>query len=613
MIKSERILPIRIYDNLFDQNRFNINCPDDKCGTELVFPTNELPMFQFTRQASLEAPTLLYLKSTCDDYFIVGGQIFRKFQKQVPEQASVFMEPTSSNFYQNYPPQVTLISSDPFAVSPIQADFTTVSCNNLVPKIVGGSYHYDTTFALNPAFILNVNSNTSKFIFKIIVEKFKSTAGFRINIYTGVDLIKEINSTGNYEFEFTSTSFDVSVEFQGFIGGDDFAISYIQVQNIDYTFIGQDSVQINAGNLKVLPTGSTDIITYCGDTSDYNAPAGIYYYVITCGTETYFSEVFTLKKIKDMQAYYQLKWYNDCDINNSIIYSHATLGCSFYNNIYLDAGLFDPEYETTEVDVNNGAGDKIPTNKRWQKTITMDVLQSPGFLTDALSGVFIHENIYLKEPLNINQDLSNNFFKILGATPQVTDILDNCYQYVKLKLLLEDRFTGAGCCNVTEIIPCPPLYNYLAGSGCGGIYDYSVNVTIPPQTGDGLFDCNSLTLVPVLPTDIIFCEPTGVYYSFVLSGGIYISRTYPSIIYVNDDGIKYRAQGKVLPYYFAKLYYSYNGGAYIYYGSFQSTEDGQYSAYFPVNLSSGASDFKIKITMASYGCEMATTDPYDII
>lgn len=607
MRKSAAILPIRIYDNLFNQNRFNCNCEEENsCGSKLVFPNSDLPMFQFTRPASLTAPSILYLKSTCDDVLRspISGAITQRFQKQIPRGADIFLEPQASSFYENYPPEVTLVNDDPLAVSPITADFTTIDCGNLVPKPLPPNYEYDDEFALQPNFSFFIDSDTQRYVFKIIVERFNSpTNSLQIQIYNGGlsgILLQTITAAGEYEIEFVSSANDITVCFLGFIDGDYFAISYMQAQNLDYTTIGSNSYELDETKLKVTPTGPTDIITYCGDNANYNIAPGDYYYVIISGDNTYFSEIFSIKPIKELENYYTVKWYHSCNINGAVFYAESVLNCVFYNTLYLDAALFNPEYETVEDDTENGLGDNIPTNKRWQKSITLDIIQSPQFLTDALSSIFIHDNVYIKEPLNINQDIANEFYQVLNVTNEITDLPGNCYQYVKLKLLLEDRFTGRNCCNNSNVITCPPTVQYTGANTCG-----TYKIMANGDSADGLLDCSTNELVPVLDSDIIYNTTDGFYYSFTLLSGIYVYRKYPSIIGIDDDGIEVRVQGKVLPYTFATLQYNADGAGYVDGQTIQAGADGNFKLYTPLT----ATSLSVKVKMSSYGCDNIKTTP----
>lgn len=613
MIKSELILPIRIYDNLFDQDRFNKYSGNIKnTNTDLVFPTNELPKFQFTRKSSLNTPTALFLKNICNDFIEINGNLQSVFQKQIPQNATNFSEPSSSDFYTNYPPTIGIVDNNVFPPVQSTAIFTELVCGQLINKPLDLGFAYSTNTTDFSIFINNFNH---KNLFKITVEKLSLSAGstFEIKIFNGGtagNLLLTITAPGEYEVEFLSVAQDITVQFFTIQAGDEFAISYMQAQDLDYSNVG-NGVALDQTKLKINQINNgTDIITYCGDDQIYNVPIGIYYYVIILGDEVYFSELFSVKSIKDLEEYYKIKWYNNCDINGLILYSDVSLSCDFFNLLFLQSYLFDPQYETDEEPDQNGQGDKIEGFKRWQKNITLDI-KTTQFLSDALSGIFLHDNILIKEPISNYQDTSNEYIKVLSVTSDVSSVLEDKFQYVKLKIVLDDKLVKTDCCDNAAIINCPFVADYVAANTCG---TYQIIISNPPAVGDGLKDCSTNELIDLDPGDIIYNSDDGFYYSFVLSSGIYVASVMPSIVNFTNDGTNYIVHGKILPYNFTTLYYYYNGDPVVIYTEhIQADAFGNYRVTFPMNLASGSTHFRIQIGQNTIGCDNGKTDYYVVI
>lgn len=457
MTISDKILPIRFYDDLFDQNRFNKTC-HETCQFDLVYPSSKLPHFQLTRDAIFPVPSSMFLRNVCND-------IDNNYYKEIPEGADSFCnEELVKSFYtfktgediRTIPFEVPLQTTIPLAnylVELFDIDccaFKMLSAN--IPNNVTLSYIPLT----NPVIFIPISSATDKYHFKIIVDKLCGTS--TIDIYNGSILLGTISAAGSYDFYFTSQATNIQVIPNNISYGDCMEISYMQATRLRFDTLLTDDVALDPADISVinLKTGQ-DILVYCSPTSfTSNIKSGHYYYVIKSGGDFYFSEVFKIVSLKEIEQLYKLTWNHDCDFNNSVLYSSDTISCTFENILYLDAGLIKPEYDTTEESEINGQGDANVRFKRWQKNISLEIGKSPQFLTDALSAVFLHKNISVLEPLNYHQDVQNNLFSVLKVTSDISDILMDCYQTIKLKLLLEDKITDTACCSLAEIIDCTP-------------------------------------------------------------------------------------------------------------------------------------------------------------
>jgi len=95
MIKSELILPIRFYDDLFNQYRFG-NMSEPICEPLLVYPSRQLPHFQIKRTSSLLPPTQFKLRNICVDKD-------NNYYKVIPEGASNFHSPDAVTYFDGWP------------------------------------------------------------------------------------------------------------------------------------------------------------------------------------------------------------------------------------------------------------------------------------------------------------------------------------------------------------------------------------------------------------------------------------------------------------------------------------------------------------------------------
>jgi hypothetical protein len=131
--------------------------------------------------------------------------------------------------------------------------------------------------------------------------------------------------------------------------------------------------------------------------------------------------------------------------------------------------------------------------KKWQKNLTFEVAHSPEFLTDALSTVFLHKTVSVLRPLNKCQDTQSLEEFVVKVTSEVSDILDNFYQLVNLKLLLENKVIDTACCNTAEIFDCTPCdYEAVVADECGEGDEYYMDI----QDGSGNWWSGGCTDVP---------------------------------------------------------------------------------------------------------------------
>ena len=615
MIKSEPILPIRFYDDLFDQHRFNVHCNKTQ-QIELVYPTNRLPHFQLRRTSKLTSPSMFFLRNVCHDVSEnnVGFGTIHNYYQELPEAASIFSNYAATELFDAFPPTQGAIvdnGSDPpyGTVIPIGK----ITCRGLS----NADKPDDTALVATPYgyFDIPLASASQKYKFKIVVDKFVRSPGstFKIKLLTdtaaGTDVIGEITEAGVYHFDFTSTTSFLSVVFVDISLDDEYDISYVQVSIDKFDSILLQDYELDETKIKIQPMkNGTDILIFCEAQTNRAITPGTYYYVIVDGSNYYFSEPFKIISIKDAEKYYQITWGNSCDINNSVIFNTSAFSCTYQNSLYLDASLFKPEPETREEGEENGIGEVTPLYKQWKKNINFEIPKSPEFLTDALSALFLFSDVRITKPLNNLQQKIGEYFTVKKIIPEVTNILNDCFQKVNFKLLLNENYTQSGCCTNAEIEDCTPC-TYSAGVG----EDYDLTLSTPPEEGDGLILKSTSEVIEVEETDLICFE--GKYYRLTKVGGIWQVNSIAPTIYsvATISSLNFDVEVYVVPYSFAVLEYNKNGAGWVEFGSYLSGADGYLLINFRGSALTGSTDLKIRVNSKTLNCNFGRSDVEDIV
>ncbi len=622
---SDKILPIRFYDSLYDQNRFSSIC-HNTCQFDLVYPASKLPHFQIKRDSIFALPTYFYLRNICTD-------LEYNNYVEIPEGADNFCNNALVSEWWGGMPKKE-ITGYTMGGEPVYGpdDILITDCCKLKPVFNNPWVIPDMTVTLSGAVSI-------KRKIRICVDKFVATAGFQIRVYNDTVLYGTITTAGVHEVEYIDNGSGLlTINFYNYAAGDYFEISEIQAWSDYFTNITPlaDDVVLDTADISVVNINDgTDIMVYCNPTSyTSNIPDGKYYYVIKSGDDIYFSEVFKIVSLKEIQKLYKLTWNHDCDLNSEVLYKSSSIPCTFENILYLDAGFIKPEYDTTEESETNGQGDIIPRFKRWQKNITLEIGKSPQFLTDALSAVFIHDNVSILQPLNIDQDVQNNTEEVLKVTNDISDIIYECYQSVKLKLLLEDILTDTTCCNEADIVDCTPC-KYTAAldeGGCGEPgYGYYMTVTdgngtwwspgceVPRYRYD-FRDCNG-NIINVKPTDVICYDGQYInlsWYSGPNCAGTanvqfyYASVIAPVLATAVFAFIGIYLTGTLIPNTFGQAYFKPNcTGSWILADTFSVGDDGTFVLLIPTSTFLPYTPFDcvcFKVVNVSLNCEFGTTD-----
>jgi hypothetical protein len=603
-MRSQPILPIRFYSDRHDQDRFNL-FHRKPCESLLNYPPNELPQFQITRPQSLAEPQYFLLKNVCNDQEGMDGKV-------IPEQASNMGEPGFTNFFGPITAGYTYDNGVDPPEGRADGVFAIPDCG----KLVNTAIEYATAVAPFPKLTIpTVLTNIYKL--KIIVDKLNPTSGssFHLNIYNGATNLGKITAPGIYIYEFTSTGANTDIILQDIVSEDEFQISYVQcvLEAINALYI--TDVQLDENDLQVHTTkDQTDIIIFCNNTVNNNVSPGQYYYLIQFDDGTYlYSEVFNIKSYKEIEKHYRLSWWHNTDLNGQIYYNADWIGCEYRNFLYLDASLFEPEYETTVDSVKNGENEDVSVFKKWQKSIKLQIVRAPEFLADALSGIFLHDNIFLRNPLNRLQEFQQEEYEVLKPVSEISAVLDDAYQRVELKLILSENYTNTNCEESVDPFTCEGVYTYKVAVSSANAPYYLVT-TGPPAAGDGLYRHSDNVQIFPDSDEYIFDFDNNRYYKLEEVSDIWqIVDTYPTIVSANVVGGNFDVVGIALPLTFVKIQYNYNGGGWVDYVTGETDENGDFTISIPTSLSTGATDFDIRFMNISRECVFSTSALLDVV
>lgn len=91
-------------------------------------------------------------------------------------------------------------------------------------------------------------------------------------------------------------------------------------------------------------------------------PEGIYNAKLVTNKGTFYSESFCTKSTEELQAYYKVEWWQQCDVAEGSPVMYST---GYKNLVYLDADLLAPKLEIEEDSEKDGLGNAIPVLQRF--------------------------------------------------------------------------------------------------------------------------------------------------------------------------------------------------------------------------------------------------------
>ena len=123
-----------------------------------------------------------------------------------------------------------------------------------------------------------------------------------------------------------------------------------------------------------------DIIVFGGQTPVFTQFAnGQYYAMISDGTQTWYSEIFTV--VNDIQPYLKIVWWDNQDFtmdSGTIVYKYGD-GIQFRNELYLQSDIAKPEYQFEE-EGETRDGYFFPTKQVSEKRYRFNFLASEYLL-----------------------------------------------------------------------------------------------------------------------------------------------------------------------------------------------------------------------------------------
>ena len=182
-------------------------------------------------------------------------------------------------------------------------------------------------------------------------------------------------------------------------------------------------------------TDTLEYLTYKGNTlTDTVLPSGCYYAKIVKGTDTYYSEIFTVKS--SLAEYLKLEWSHTCDID-PVMYQTGLV-----NTIYLDTYTEPIPPEVNEEGEENGAGEFTPTLQRIVHKHKIEIF-APDYLLDALAFMQIHNTVQITDYTDTSE------MERIKVSP---DYGDNYAGSCKIEFELPGDYVATNCCSNIALI-----------------------------------------------------------------------------------------------------------------------------------------------------------------
>lgn len=151
---------------------------------------------------------------------------------------------------------------------------------------------------------------------------------------------------------------------------------------------------IPENDIEIIAFDGVDYIVYYG-TADFldgfKLPAGKYYVKVSDTINEWFSEVITVVdfSLASDSCFIEIVYCNCSPVDN-ILYGEY----GYKNRLYLEADIGTPQYKTEEQGFEDGNGVFYATFQKHIKTYGVTI-QAPEFITDALSILQMHDQIYI--------------------------------------------------------------------------------------------------------------------------------------------------------------------------------------------------------------------------
>lgn len=156
-------------------------------------------------------------------------------------------------------------------------------------------------------------------------------------------------------------------------------ISYCRIYTADGDLVGDYAGRLTQMGLTIkhFTTRGYDVIVFPGMFPVFDSMAnGRYYAVLNDGTETWYSEIFTV--VNDMSGYLKLEWWDNEDFvmdAGTIVYTNP----EFRNVLYLPSDIAKPEYDFEDQVIERG-GYTFPVQQISKKRYHFSFLASEYLL-----------------------------------------------------------------------------------------------------------------------------------------------------------------------------------------------------------------------------------------
>ncbi len=134
-----------------------------------------------------------------------------------------------------------------------------------------------------------------------------------------------------------------------------------------------------------------DVLAYAGLTTIASLSEGQYYLVISDGSHTFYSDVFTM--VAQISPYLMIEWWDEYDMLSDgwgIVYEYAS-GTKFKNRLYLNTQLGKPDY-VFEEEGQQRDGYFFPEKQISEKSYKCTIL-APEYLCDVMRFIRMSDHI----------------------------------------------------------------------------------------------------------------------------------------------------------------------------------------------------------------------------
>src|SRR3989304_10130082 len=212
-------------------------------------------------------------------------------------------------------------------------------------------------------------------------------------------------------------------------------------------------IVLDASLILLLNFGTIDYFIYKGNLLGISLPTGEYFSIIKSGSDIFYSEMITVKDFQpDKAPFYTLKWTNTCDIQDAIYQ------IGYFNMLYLeDAVITKPEYPFKEEGEEDGNKNFIATVQLWEKKVNFIIARVHEFISDSLYLIQEHDTITITPPARNEQIQACTAVSIQSVESEISYIINDCFQTVNLKMLIEDKYIDYSCCENNIVNECATI------------------------------------------------------------------------------------------------------------------------------------------------------------